>query len=84
MPRWLTEGEQSAASREVESIGELPLLTAFARTAEGQLDYHKIVPAPSGLAKVFAFRTMVIAFWVLSIGYALLATSRRWRTVSLL
>src|SRR5437870_13513684 len=47
MPRWLTEAEQEAAVARLEAIGELPLLTVFAQTPEGQLDYYKIVPDPS-------------------------------------
>jgi len=79
MPRWLTGGEQRAAAIEVERLGRLPYLSSFAETAEGKLDYYKIVPSPRGLALVFTFRAVVIAFWSLTIGFVVLAANRHWR-----
>jgi hypothetical protein len=79
MPRWLTEAEYDAASAQLEAIGELPFLSAFARTPEGQLDYYKIVPDPSDPTRIIAFRVVVLAFWALSLGMIALALSGRGR-----
>jgi hypothetical protein len=79
MPRWLTEGEQRTAAINVERLGELPFLSSFAKTAEGKLDYYKIVPGPRGSALVFTFRAVVIAFWSLTIGFVALAANRNRR-----
>jgi hypothetical protein len=57
----------------------LPFLSSFAETAEGQLDYYKIVPGPRGSAPVFIFRAVVIAFWSLTIGFVALAVNRHGR-----
>jgi hypothetical protein len=81
MPRYLTGGEQRSAVNDVARLGELPFLTAFAETAEGKLDYYKIVPAPRGAAPVFTFRAVVIMFWALSIGFVALASNPHWRKV---
>jgi hypothetical protein len=78
MPRWLTGEEQRAATIKVERLGKLPFLSSFAETAEGKLDYYKIVSGPRGSALVFTFRAVVIAFWSLTIGYiALVANPHR-------
>jgi len=79
MPRWLTEAEYDAASAQLEAIGELPFLSAFARTPEGQLDYYKIVPDPSDPVRIIVFRVGVLAFWGLSLGVIALAATRRGR-----
>ncbi len=79
MPRWLTEAEYDAASAQLEAIGELPFLSAFAQTPEGQLDYYKIVPDPSDPLRVWVFRVVVLAFWALSLGVIALAATRRGR-----
>jgi hypothetical protein len=76
MPRWLTEGEHDALLTRLQSMGELPFLTAFAHTPEGKLDYHKIVPAPAERASVFIFRTAVFTFWAFSLVFAALLASR--------
>jgi hypothetical protein len=81
MPRLLTEGEHAAALAQIESVGELPFLTAFAETTEGKLDYYKIVPDPSDPANVILFRAIVAAFWGLSLGVVALAATRRGRIV---
>jgi len=84
-----TEAEYDAASAQLEAIGELPFLSAFARTPEGQLDYYKIVPDPSDPSRVIVFRVGVLAFWALSLGVvalgvvALAATRRGRRALSL-
>jgi hypothetical protein len=79
MPRYLTGEEQRAAASEVASLGELPFLTGFAETAEGKLDYYKIVPDALGSVPVFTFRAVVITFWALSLGFGALAANPRWR-----
>ena len=79
MPRWLTEAEYDAAVAQLEGIGELPLLSAFARTPEGQLDYYKIVPDPSDPLPIVVFRVVVLAFWAVSLGMVALAVTRRGR-----
>src|SRR5439155_12611865 len=79
MPRWLTEAEYDAAVAQLEGIGELPLLSAFARTPEGQLDYYKIVPDPSDPMPIVVFRVVVLAFWAVSLGMVALAVTRRGR-----
>jgi hypothetical protein len=77
MPRWLTGRERNAALAEVEAIGELPGLSAFSRTPEGQLEYYKIVPYASDPTKIAVFRVVVAFFWIFSLGLiALLAAPR--------
>ena len=77
MPRWLTSGERNAALAEVEAIGELPGLSAFSRTPEGQLEYYKVVRDPSDPTKIAIFRVIVTFFWIFSLALiALLAAPR--------
>jgi len=76
MPRWLTEAEQEAAVAQLEAVGELPFLAAFAQTPEGQLDYYKLVPDPTDPARVWVFRAVTLTFLALSIGLAALVLSR--------
>ena len=76
MPRWLTEDEHRKSLAKIAGLGDLPFLTAFAQTADGQQEYYQIIPAPSDPANVFMFRAVVAVFWVLSIGLAGLVVSR--------
>lgn len=68
MPRWLSSGERSAALADLESVGELPLLTEFSRTPQGEYEFYKIVPEPVSLVKLAVFRFAIIAFWALTLG----------------
>jgi len=77
MPRWLTVEERAAALAELEGVGELPFLTAFSHTSEGQLEYYKVVPDPTDPTKVVMFRTVVVAFWILSLGFIVLVAWHR-------
>ena len=77
MPRWLTRGERSAALTQIDRIGELPFLTAFSRTADGSLEYYKIIPDPSDPMKIAIFRIVVVAFWAFSVGFLALVAIRR-------
>ena len=72
MPRWLTGEERAAALAELDGVGELPFLTAFSHTSEGQVEYYKVVPEPTDRTKVVIFRTVVVAFWILSLGFIVL------------
>jgi len=67
MPRWLSPGERSATLAELESVGELPYLTEFSRTPQGQYEFFKIVPEPTPLLMLAIFRFGVIAFWTLTL-----------------
>src|SRR5207248_6313847 len=71
--------EYDAAVAQLEQIGELPFLTAFARTPEGEVDYYKIVPDPTDPARVWVFRAVTLSFLMLSLGLAAIATRRRGR-----
>jgi hypothetical protein len=77
MPRWLTRGEHSAALAQIDRIGELPFLTAFSRTPDGNLDYYKIIPDPIDPMKIAIFRIVVVAFWAFSVAFLALVVSRR-------
>ena len=69
MPRWLSPGERSAALAHLKSVGELPLLSEFSRTPEGQYEFFKIVsPEPAPPVKLAVFRLAVVAFWILTLG----------------
>lgn len=76
MPRWLGASERSAALAKIDSVGEWPLLSEFSRTEHGEDEYFRIVPNPAVPTKIAVFRTVVVAFWVSSLGlFALIA---RW------
>jgi hypothetical protein len=76
MPSRLTESEYERASETIAQLGELPFLTAFAHTDDGQKEFYKIIPDPGDPTKIWVFRSTVIGFWVLSLGLAGVLVSR--------
>jgi hypothetical protein len=77
MPRWLTREERSAALAELDRLGELLFLTAFSRTPNGKLEFYKIIPDPSDPTKITIFRVVVVAFWILSLWFIAVVSSKR-------
>jgi hypothetical protein len=80
MPRWLTEGEYDRMQAELETLGGLPFLAEAVPASDASsgaaLDYYKTVSDPVDPARVIAFRLVVIAFWLFSLGYVALLVAR--------
>jgi len=76
MPRWLTESEYARANEAMARLGEFPFLTAFAQTEDGQKEFYKVILDPGDPAKTWVFRSIVISFWMLSLGLAGMLVSR--------
>ena len=89
MPRWLIEPELVRLQDKLEGLGDLPFLTEFAKTAEGQLEFYKILPSGPQPLRALLLRTSSAAFWVFSIWLFLALARHRarpniWRSPDLL
>jgi hypothetical protein len=89
MPRWLIEPELARLQDKLDRLGDLPFLTEFSRTPEGQLEFYQILPSGPQPLLAFLLRTSSAAFWVLSIWLFFALVRRRawfniWRSPDLL
>ena len=67
MPRWLTIREELGLRTELAAAWPLPLLTTFAQTLEGKLEYYQIIPPAKNEVFVYATRAVVAAFWAMTV-----------------
>ncbi len=79
VPRLFTPDEVSRLKSQLQGIGELPFLSKFAETKEGQYEYYQIVPPPTDAFTVYGKRLTVLAFWGLSLASLALLLLRRYR-----
>jgi hypothetical protein len=89
MPRWLIEPELAHLQDKLDRLGDLPFLTEFSRTPEGQLEFYRILPSQPEPLRAVLLRTSSAAFWAFSIWLFLALARRRawfnmWRSPDLL
>ncbi len=89
MPRWLIESELVRLQDKLDGLGDLPFLTEFSRTPEGQLEFYQILPSGPQPLRALLLRTSSAAFWAFSIWLFLALARRRarpniWRSPDLL